>query len=182
MKINRLSLHDSGLKLALLVSIIALVGQVGWPIVKAWCNRPREGQTVSQTWATTPSGMAGEYLIRLPTSYEADPQRRWPLVLALHGSGNRGADINEFGHSGFVEIFQEQGALPAIVVIPQCLPDNFWQAESLLTALAQLETRYQISPDQISVFGYSMGAYGALGFGGPGPRTNCRHRACCGRG
>ena len=34
-----------------------------------------------------------EYLIALPKGYEDDPERRWPLLLFLHGAGESGRDL-----------------------------------------------------------------------------------------
>ena len=34
-----------------------------------------------------------DYLLNVPDGYEADDTRRWPLVLFLHGAGERGDDV-----------------------------------------------------------------------------------------
>lgn len=61
-------------------------------------------------------GLERTYLVRLPPSYEAS--RRWPLVLALHGGGGRGRDMERLTHLG--EIADRRG----FVVV---YPDGYWR-------------------------------------------------------
>ena len=35
------------------------------------------------------------YLLALPAAYGQEPARRWPVVVFLHGSGERGADLDQ---------------------------------------------------------------------------------------
>ena len=43
---------------------------------------------------TERDGLRLRYLLHLPPGYWTESGRRWPLVLFLHGRGERGADIN----------------------------------------------------------------------------------------
>lgn len=59
---------------------------------------------------------------------QAKPGRKYPLVLFLHGAGERGTD-NELqlihGSGMFLNPYNRD-RFPAYVVFPQCPPDGFW--------------------------------------------------------
>ena len=41
-----------------------------------------------------------DYLLYLPEDYGQDPARRWPLILFLHGAGERGDDVSRVALHG----------------------------------------------------------------------------------
>lgn len=86
---------------------------------------------------------------------------RQPLLLFLHGAGERGSDLGLKAH-GPPKVL-ETGPLPFIVLSPQCPADSWWTLE--LTALAKLLTdalaRYPADPARVYLSGLSMGGYGA---------------------
>src|SRR5580704_3310310 len=63
-----------------------------------------------------------EYLLYLPADYEAKPT--WPLVVFLHGAGERGDDLNLVKKHGPPKLIEQGKAFPFIVVSPQCAKDN----------------------------------------------------------
>jgi len=104
------------------------------------------------------------YVLQLPADYQKDAKRRWPLLLALHGSGERGVDLGIVRRSSLPARVSMRGGLPMIVVSPQCPPDQEWSVERLNALLDELITRYRVDPDRVYLTGYSMGAYGAWNF------------------
>lgn len=74
-------------------------------------------------------GQNGEvlpYRILYPENYDAT--KKYPLVLLLHGGGERGND-NEKQLTHGVKVFLEaenRRAFPAIVIAPQCPEDSYW--------------------------------------------------------
>tara|TARA_B100000767_G_scaffold275769_1_gene315316 strand:+ start:4580 stop:5347 length:768 start_codon:yes stop_codon:yes gene_type:complete len=123
------------------------------------------------------------YRILLPESYESN--KNYPLVLFLHGSGERGND-NELqlfhGSKMFLDAeFREKN--PAIVVFPQCPADSYWATVeknsstkfsyfekpkynptlSLVEGmLEQIILKYGVDQDRIYVGGLSMGGMGTF--------------------
>ncbi len=101
------------------------------------------------------------HLIYLPDGYDKD-QRPWPLILFLHGSGERGTDpsiLENWGPRGYIH----QGhPLPFIVVSPQCPPHEWWNPARLARLLDQLSATYRVDPKRIYVTGLSMGGYGSF--------------------
>jgi predicted peptidase len=102
------------------------------------------------------------YLLYLPPDYGSDPEKRYPLILFLHGAGERGCDLNLVRMHGIPSV-AEQLDLPFITVSPQC-PLNLSWAE-LIPALKELveETAatYQVDRTRMYLTGLSMGGFGA---------------------
>ncbi|GAA2925569.1 prolyl oligopeptidase family serine peptidase [Microbacterium luteolum] len=102
------------------------------------------------------------YLIHLPDDYDADPDRRWPLVLFLHGAGERGADLELAALHGPPKLAAAGHEFPFILVTPQCAASSQWVAElSTLSGLVdEVVAAHRVDPARVSVTGLSMGGYG----------------------
>jgi predicted peptidase len=103
-----------------------------------------------------------KYRVWLPQHYTK--LHHWPVVLYLHGSGERGSDNERQVSEGLapaVERFGER--YKAVVVFPQCDPEQEWYGEMELMALAELEdvTReFRGDRRRIYLTGVSMGGAG----------------------
>ena len=66
------------------------------------------------------------YRILYPANY--DKNKKYPLLLFLHGAGERGKDNEkQLGHGAKLFITEENRKnFPAIVVLPQCPEESFW--------------------------------------------------------
>jgi len=115
---------------------------------------------------------AHRYALFLPRQY--DPSRKWPVLLFLHGAGERGTDP-ELLLSGQLAVALEQcPELPLIVVFPQCEDRSGraltgWLADSpdgqrAMRILAEVEQTCSVDPDHRILAGWSMGGYGAWSF------------------
>ena len=102
------------------------------------------------------------YLLFLPTAYAAQPQQ-WPLMLFLHGAGERGYDLHLVKRHGAAMIVEEHADFPFVVVSPQCPPYRAWSMDALAALLDAIESRYAIDPERIYVSGLSMGGFGTWG-------------------
>jgi predicted esterase len=103
------------------------------------------------------------HLTYLPDGYDKD-KRTWPLIVFLHGSGERGSDLTVLEKEGPLGYIKSGHALPFIVVNPLCPEDEDWNAARLARLLDQLEVTYRIDPKRIYVTGLSMGGFGSLDF------------------
>src|SRR3954453_9490248 len=52
-----------------------------------------ETQTIHSFERTIGKSVGYKYLLSLPAGYEGQAEKRWPLLLFLHGSGERGDDV-----------------------------------------------------------------------------------------
>jgi predicted peptidase len=104
-----------------------------------------------------------DYLLYLPDGYTSDPQRRWPLVLFLHGMGERGDDLELVKAHGIPRVVEEPDGFPFIAVSPQCPDKTLWtdHVETLDGLLTELEERYRVDSARVYLTGLSMGGYGA---------------------
>jgi predicted peptidase len=107
------------------------------------------------------------YLLYLPQNY--DQQEQWPLLLFLHGGGERGDDLELLKIHGPPKLVAAGQQFPMIIVSPQCPTDERWQSVTLLALLDDLCERYKVDQDRIYVTGISMGGFGlwALAFDAP---------------
>lgn len=102
-----------------------------------------------------------DYLLSLPKGYGQKDQS-WPLILFLHGAGERGSDLNRVKMHGPPKLIEQGKDLPFIVVSPQC-PTGIWWTEKLDTLIAlldEIESKYDVDPSRIYLTGLSMGGFG----------------------
>jgi len=108
-------------------------------------------------------GGSYRYQVYLPTDYA--PARRWPVILFLHGAGERGTDGLLQTHAGLGEVIREhRDWFPSIVVFPQVpWPDSFWAGTSEAIALRALDaaiTEFHGDKGRVYLTGLSMGGFG----------------------
>ena len=100
------------------------------------------------------------YLLYLPTDYSADPQKRWPLVIFLHGKGERGENLDDVKAHGPPMLVAEGRQFPFVLVSPQCPDKQRWNSDNLDALLDDLLARYRIDADRVYLTGLSMGGWG----------------------
>lgn len=107
--------------------------------------------------------------VLLPASYE--PQhRRYPLVVSLHGSGERGTDNRAQLKNGLAVFEELRREHPCIVVAPQLRGGETWggswyggesAGQRMLVAIVRaLSARSSVEAGRVYAVGYSMGAIG----------------------
>lgn len=98
------------------------------------------------------------YLVVLPDGYDATT--KYPLIVFLHGIGERGDDIHIVARSGGpIEKVKELG-LKVILVAPQCEKDKWWNADALDAVFDKIVADYPIDLSRIYLTGLSMGGFG----------------------
>lgn len=97
------------------------------------------------------------YLLYLPKDY--DTKESWPLVLFLHGSGERGDDLELVKKHGPPKLIGEGKEFPFIVVSPQCPKDQSWEPIELTALLDEVTKNHKVDQDRIYVTGLSMGGF-----------------------
>ncbi|MEA3345698.1 MAG: prolyl oligopeptidase family serine peptidase [Chloroflexota bacterium] len=107
-----------------------------------------------------------KYLLYLPQDYDGDSDTRWPLILFLHGAGERGDDLELVKIHGIPKIVEERDNFPFITVSPQCPKGSLWNDhfEALEALLREAEETYRVDPERIYLTGLSMGGYGSWHF------------------
>lgn len=126
--------------------------------------------------------VSGNYLVYLPEGYDADPSKKWPLILFLHGAGERGSDINKVKAHGPPKEVEQGRKLPFIIVSPQCPENSWWDVYVLGGLLDEVEKKYRIDKDREYLTGLSMGGYGTWALAGEQPKRFAAIAPICGGG
>lgn len=124
--------------------------------------------------------VALDYLLHLPEDYSR--RKRYPLILFLHGSGERGSDVRAVLKHGIPKVAERDPAFPFIAVSPQCPPQSTWffHVDSLLMLLDDIKRRYAADAARVYLTGISMGGYGAWHLGSEHPERFAAVVPICG--
>lgn len=120
------------------------------------------------------------YLVYLPQGSDAEDERGSPLMLFLHGAGERGEDLDSVKVHGPPRRIEEGAELPFIVVAPQCAAGQWWEAEVLGALLSKIEAEHNVDPCRVYVTGLSMGGQGAWALGDTFPGRFAAIAPICG--
>jgi predicted peptidase len=101
-----------------------------------------------------------QYLLHLPSQYSESDQP-WPLLLFLHGSGERGSNLTKVTAHGPPKLAKRQRDFPFVLVSPQCPAGQWWSNFLLLPLLDEVVAKHRVDPARVYVTGMSMGGYGA---------------------
>jgi predicted peptidase len=105
------------------------------------------------------------YLLYLPSDYSYS-KKVYPLVLFLHGAGERGEDINFVEVHGIPKLIKMGKEFPFITIAPQCPFDSWWSdkvyVKALISLIEKTKTQYNVDDSRIYATGLSMGGYGTL--------------------
>jgi predicted peptidase len=124
----------------------------------------------------TTLGGARPYQLYVPRQYT--PDRRWPVVLFLHGAGEGGEDgllQTEFQLGSAIR--RHSALFECLAVFPQQSPSRYWRADDLSMAMDCLEltcNEYPVDPDRVTLCGVSSGAIGAWALAARFPRRFSR--------
>jgi len=83
-----------------------------------------------------------------------------PLLIFLHGSGEKGTDLNKVRQIGPVKYVQSH-TIDAYILAPQCPENEYWNTESLYQLIQKVTKENPIDQNRIYLTGLSMGAWGA---------------------
>ena len=93
--------------------------------------------------------------------YPENGKGKVPLMVFLHGSGERGDNLDLVkAHSPFTykNLFPE----PVAILAPQCPKDVWWDTEAVYYLIKEIQQKYQIDDSRIMLTGLSMGGWGTL--------------------
>jgi predicted peptidase len=141
---------------------------------------------------TVPDGLAageqrpwqleGErFWVWLPREY-TQRSARWPLVVFLHGSGERGTDLEKVKVHGPPKQVAQGAAYPFILISPQLEAGARWDAERLHKLLVALQARLHADPRRCIGTGLSMGGFGMWQWATAYPRDLAAIAPVCGFG
>ncbi|HUJ96043.1 MAG TPA: prolyl oligopeptidase family serine peptidase [Terriglobales bacterium] len=128
-------------------------------------------------------GETYRYQVFIPANW--NKRGKWPVILFLHGAGERGddgllqTDVG-IGHA----IRQTVARFPFVVVMPQCRKEKTWtQPEMQAQALAALDRamkEFRGDPARVYLTGLSMGGFGTWDLAAKYPRRFAALVVVCG--
>ncbi len=130
------------------------------------------------------NGVVRRYVVYLPENWTKN--QKWPVILFLHGSGERGSeglDQTQTGLPAAIRLHPERW--PFVVVMPQ-VPFNHhhWTDPDMMqTAIAALEAEvreFSGDPDRTYLTGLSLGGYGVWEIARDNPHVFAAIAPVCG--
>ncbi|MBQ7011563.1 MAG: prolyl oligopeptidase family serine peptidase [Clostridia bacterium] len=105
------------------------------------------------------------YRVFLPRNY--DPEKEYPMLIYMHGSGFESKHINDIGINTLLAQATMYTKQEIICVIPQCLPGQYWPIHPYTTEVAfdlfeDVQKHLSVDRSRIYVSGHSYGAMGTL--------------------
>lgn len=122
------------------------------------------------------------YLLYLPPGYDAKAAKQWPLILFLHGAGERGTNLAQVSAHGPPKLVKKNPPAPKteteaarkerevatqllkekfIIVSPQCPTGQRWESETIIALLDSVLARHKVDAARVYLTGLSMGGYGS---------------------
>ena len=135
------------------LSLLALLCCLLWSV--RLCDAQSAERQVPQTLVRT---IEMQYLLYLPPAYDSS-EEQWPLLLFLHGAGERGDDLELVKVHGPPKMIAEGRDFPFVVVSPQCPKDEWWSIDALHDLINEIVETHRIDTAKIYVTGLSMGGY-----------------------
>ena len=143
------------------------------------------------------------YLLYLPPGYDVKAAKKWPLILFLHGSGERGTNLANVSAHGPPKLVKKNPPAPKnetaeahtnreaatkllsenfIVVSPQCPADQVWDSDALLGLLDSVLASHKADASRVYLTGLSMGGFGSWALLAKAPERFAAVAPICGGG
>jgi predicted peptidase len=146
-------INFKSVRILFLLSLFILIFLI--PIKTRSQNR---SQLESRFNGTYKENVEVNYLLYFPKDYLED--KSLPLILFLHGAGERGDDLKLVTKQGIPKLIEEGKDFPFVVVSPQCPTDKKWNTKALIALIDEIISKHNIDEDRIYVTGLSMGGNG----------------------
>jgi len=154
---------------------LAVCLSLAWSVWPAWAItqqpfRPARPEPPQETGFLNRKievhGAVYRFQVYLPEEWRRDDRRQWPIILYLHGRGERGSEGMWQTQVGLPqEVRDHPERWPFILVMPQCPLPNYWTDPEMLdlalAALDQETAEFRGDPERTYLTGISMGGYGA---------------------
>jgi predicted peptidase len=107
-----------------------------------------------------------------------------PLILFLHGAGERGDNLEQVKVHGIPKIVEQQPDFPFITIAPQCPVDSSWpfELDVLQALLDHAVANLPVDPARCYLTGLSMGGYGTWALAAQCPERWAAIAPICGGG
>jgi predicted esterase len=145
----------------------ALVPSFAAPLAGGGAARSKEFQETGFLNRTLEMrGVEYHFQVYLPEEFSRNDHRQWPIILFLHGRGERGAEGMWQTQIGLPQAVRDHPERwPFIIVMPQCIQAHYWTDPDMMTmamaALEQETLEFHADTSRTYLTGLSLGGYGA---------------------
>lgn len=101
-----------------------------------------------------------KYITYLPKGFKEEINKMWPLIVVLHGVGERGSDVEIVRKNGLPKAIEAGMYIPFVVAVPQCPKETSWQPFEIKKVIDEVIDKYPIDINRIYLTGFSMGGFG----------------------
>lgn len=99
-----------------------------------------------------------KYLLYLPDGYSKE--EKYPLLVFLHGAGERGDDLELVKIHGPPKLIEAGHDFPFIIVSPQVPLDEWWSPDIVVWLTKEIIENYSVDTERVYLTGLSMGGFG----------------------
>ncbi len=113
------------------------------------------------------------YLEYLPDDYNSS-SKTYPVIIFLHGVGERGNDLSKLRNSGLPRMIEKRGNMcftsnsknECFIVITPQLPSSYgnWDSKVVDNTIEYVKKKYRADPNRINLTGFSLGAGGTWAY------------------
>ena len=119
------------------------------------------------------------YYIYLPEDYD-NTVKEWPLILFLHGMGERGDNLELVKKTGLIRYVEDGANPPFIIATPQCPTNQWWNTDNLMALLDHIQGTFRVDHDRVYLTGLSMGGAGTWALANSYPERFAAIAPICG--
>ncbi|MEM8996267.1 MAG: dienelactone hydrolase family protein [Acidobacteriota bacterium] len=116
-----------------------------------------EGVPAVEARSVSMASQSVRHLVFTPSGYGAEPDRRWPLIVGLHGTAGRPEGV--MGFQRLTELAERYGFL---VVCPHSSGVGELHRRYVMRVLEETEAHYRVDPERIFLLGFSRGGAGVV--------------------
>ncbi len=157
--------------LRLLAACLLITGGLAPAVARAAATRPHFSRREPQETGFLNRkidlhGATYHFQVYLPEDWRSDDHKHWPIILFLHGRGERGSEGMWQTQIGLPSAVRDHpDRWPFIIVMPQCPQDRYWtdpQMQAMALAILDREiAEFHADPERTYLTGLSLGGYGA---------------------
>jgi predicted peptidase len=145
------------------VQASAILGMVAVLMALGGCSTSRpwgfaNGQQPRQFERVIAKSVGANFLLYLPEEYSTE-QKRWPLIIFLHGSGERGNDLERVKINGPPNFLEHRKDFQFIVASPQLPDSERWSSDVVVALVDELCDHLAVDTNRIYLTGLSLGGY-----------------------
>jgi len=166
------------------VNFLCLVSSMSFVLAASVSGVSQIGQSECEFEGQITKTVRLKYLLFLPESYNEDPKQKWPLIIFLHGMGERGNDLEKVKVHGIPKIVEQKKDFPFIAISPQCPGTSSWTAETdaLNALIDDVASKYAVDENRLYLTGLSMGGFGTWALATAYPERFAAIAPICGGG